>query len=220
MRLKFAITLSPPTNINRLPPDSPVTFAPMEAIQDGLGGLDTSKTAPLAELKAGSYNLFSNGDVLLAKVTPCFENGKKCLAHDLTGGIGYATSEVHVMRPKQEKISPRFLMYLLSSDQFRTEGIISMTGSGGLKRVSAEAVLNHRIVIEDVAKQSVIADYLDGETRRIDELIKKKTRFIALLREKRAAVIDHAVTKGIDRTVEMKPSGVDWLGDILSLIHI
>ncbi|AIT79628.1 restriction endonuclease [Novosphingobium pentaromativorans US6-1] len=92
--------------------------------------------------------------------------------------------------------------------------MISMTGSGGLKRVSAEAVLNHRIVIEDVAKQSVIADYLDGETRRIDELIKKKTRFIALLREKRAAVIDHAVTKGIDRTVEMKPSGVDWLGDI------
>lgn len=214
MRLKFAITFSPSTSTKRLAPDTPVTFAPMEAIQDGMGGLDTSRTAPLTDLKAGSYNVFSDGDVLLAKVTPCFENGKKCLAHDLTGGIGFATSEVHVMRPKQEKISPQFLMYLLSSDRFKTEGIISMTGSGGLKRVSAEAVLNHRIVVDDVLEQSAIADYLDRETGRIDGLIEKKTRFIALLKEKRAAVIDHAVTKGIDRNVEMKPSGLDWLGDI------
>jgi len=103
---------------------------------------------------------------------------------------------------------------LLSSDRFKTEGIISMTGSGGLKRVSAEAVLNHRIVVDDVLEQSAIADYLDRETGRIDGLIEKKTRFIALLKEKRAAVIDHAVTKGIDRNVEMKPSGLDWLGDI------
>lgn len=214
MRLKFAITFSPPTSTKRLAPDMPVTFAPMEAIQDGMGGLDISRTAPLADLKAGSYNVFSDGDVLLAKVTPCFENGKKCLAHDLTGGIGFATSEVHVMRPKQEKISPQFLMYLLSSDQFKTEGIISMTGSGGLKRVSAEAVLNHRIAIEDVSEQSAIADFLDNETGRIDGLIERKTRFIALLKEKRAAVIDHAVTKGIDPSAEVKPSGLDWLGDI------
>jgi len=214
MRLKFAITFSPTTSTKRLAPDTPVTFAPMEAIQDGMGGLDTSRTAPLADLKAGSYNVFSDGDVLLAKVTPCFENGKKCLAHDLTGGIGFATSEVHVMRPKQEKISPQFLMYLLSSDRFKTEGIISMTGSGGLKRVSAEAVLNHRIVIDDVSEQSAIADYLDNETGQIDGLIEKKTRFIALLKEKRAAVIDHAVTKGIDQNAEMKPSGVEWIGDI------
>lgn len=214
MRLKFAITFSPSTSTKRLAPDTPVTFAPMEAIQDGMGGLDTSRTALLADLKAGSYNVFSDGDVLLAKVTPCFENGKKCLAHDLTGGIGFATSEVHVMRPKQEKISPQFLMYLLSSDRFKTEGIISMTGSGGLKRVSAEAVLNHRIVVDDVSEQSAIADYLDRETGRIDGLVENKTRFIALLKEKRAAVIDHAVTKGIDRNVEMKPSGVEWIGDI------
>ena len=214
MRLKFAITFSPSTSTKRLAPDTPVTFAPMEAIQDGMGGLDTSRTALLADLKTGSYNVFSDGDVLLAKVTPCFENGKKCLAHDLTGGIGFATSEVHVMRPKQEKISPQFLMYLLSSDRFKTEGIISMTGSGGLKRVSAEAVLNHRIVVDDVSEQSAIVDYLDRETGRIDGLVENKTRFIALLKEKRAAVIDHAVTKGIDRNVEMKPSGVEWIGDI------
>lgn len=214
MRLKYAIKFSPSAKTKRLADDTPVTFAPMEAIKDGMGGLDASRTAPLAELKSGSYNVFSNGDVLLAKVTPCFENGKKCLAQNLIGGVGFATSEVHVMRPKEEKISPKFLMYLLSSDQFRTEGIISMTGSGGLKRVSAEAVLNHRIVIESVSEQTAIADYLDNETGRIDGLVEKKTRFIALLREKRAAVIDHAVTKGIDRNAEMKSSGVAWIGDI------
>ena len=63
-------------------------------------------------------------------------------------------------------------------------------------------------------EQTIIADYLDREIGRIDGLIDKKTRFIALLKEKRAAFIDQAVTKGIDRNPEMKPSGVEWIGDI------
>jgi type I restriction enzyme S subunit len=70
------------------------------------------------------------------------------------------------------------------------------------------------IPLPAMAQQSAIADYLDRETGRIDGLIEKKTRFISVLKEKRAAVIDHAVTKGIDRNVEMKTSGVEWIGDI------
>ena len=212
MRLKFAINFSPSTNTRRFAPDMPVTFAPMEAIHDGMGGLDISRTAPIADLKAGSYNVFSEGDVLLAKVTPCFENGKKCLAHDLTGGIGFATSEVHVIRPNQGKISPQFLMYLLSSEQFKAEGIISMTGSGGLKRVSAEAVLNHRIVVDDVSEQSAIADYLDRETGQIDGLIEKKSSFAALLKEKCLAFSDAAVTGSSAK--ELRDSGIPWASRI------
>jgi type I restriction enzyme S subunit len=89
-----------------------------------------------------------------------------------------------------------------------------MTGAGGLKRVSAEAVRNYVVKISNSDGQTAIARFLDRETGRIDGLIEKKTRFIALLKEKRAAVITHAVTKGIDPDAPMRDSGVDWLGRV------
>ena len=86
---------------------------------------------------------------------------------------------------------------------------------GGMRQSLKYDDMRHLpLVFPPLEEQSDIVDHLDGETGRIDGLIEKKTRFIALLKEKRAAVIDHAVTKGIDRNAEMKPSGLDWLGDI------
>lgn len=85
------------------------------------------------------------------------------------------------------------------------------TGIPGLSRDDAH---ERRLEIPTIAAQSATANYLDRETGQIDGLIEKKTRFIALLKEKRAAVIDHAVTEGIDRNAERKPAGLDWLGDI------
>ena len=179
IRLRHMLRLSPSAKeINGLKPDDDVTFAPMEAIGDGLGGLDASGTKPLIEVQSGSYNYFSDGDVLLAKVTPCFENGKKALASGLTNGVGFATSEVHVLRPDPSKLDERFLFYLLSSEDFRAEGMKSMTGAGGLKRISDGAVLNYRPQITNLAQQKKIAAFLDRETVRIDGLISKKEQFV------------------------------------------
>lgn len=213
-RLKFSVALSPSAKTRRLRADDPVSFIPMDAIKDGLGGVDGSRAEPLSVMTAGSYNFVANDDVLLAKVTPCFENGKKGRAEGLINGVGYATSEVYVLRPDASRIDPDFLLYLLSSEDFRFEGIRSMTGAGGLKRVSAEAVRNYDVKISSLEDQVAIARFLDRETGRIDGLIEKKTRFIALLKEKRAAVITHAVTKGIDPDAPMKDSGQDWLGRV------
>ncbi len=214
MRLRYAIEMSPRVNTHHLPDDAQVTFAPMEVISDGLGGMDTSRAEPLKDLVSGSYNPFESGDILLAKVTPCFENGKKALVPELPNKVGFATSEVHVLRPDTAKIDDKFVVYVLSSRPFMFEGVRSMTGAGGLKRVSPLAVLDHRLVVTDIRQQREIATYLDRETRRIDDLIAEKGSFIALLREKRVAVISHAVTKGIDADAPMKPSGVEWIGDI------
>lgn len=213
-RLKFSVALSPSAKIRRLRADDPVSFIPMDAIKDGLGGIDGSRAEPLSVMTAGSYNFVANDDVLLAKVTPCFENGKKGRAEGLINGVGFATSEVYVLRPDASRIDPDFLLYLLSSEDFRFEGIRSMTGAGGLKRVSAEAVRNYDVKISNRDDQVAIARFLDRETGLIDGLIEKKTRFIALLKEKRAAVITHAVTKGFDPDAPMKDSGVDWLGRV------
>ncbi|MCL3881029.1 restriction endonuclease subunit S [Marivita sp. GX14005] len=157
MRLRHLLSVAPsPSEIGEIGDGDEVTFAPMDALQDGLGGLDTSITKPLGEVRSGSYNFFADGDVLLAKVTPCFENGKKALATKLMNGIGFATSEVHVVRPNRSKLDPQFLIYLLSSEDFRAEGLKSMTGAGGLKRVSEKAILNYRLVVTDLPTQKRI----------------------------------------------------------------
>jgi len=165
----------------------------MEAVKDGLGGLSEMEIRPAAQLASGSYNYFENGDILLAKVTPCFENGKKALAAGLENGAGYATSEVHVIRPKRSKIEPRFLLYLLSAEDFRAEGMASMTGAGGLRRVSEAAILNYRPKVTDLATQKAIADFLDRETARIGQLIEKKQRLVEVLNEHVVAEREAAV---------------------------
>ena len=201
-RLKFLVRLSPSASEKSMSPEDDVSFVPMKAIHDGPKGIDPSHRIPFQEAQSGSYTYFSSGDVLLAKVTPCFENGKKGLAEDLRNDVGYATSEVCVLRPNTSKIHPKFLIYLLSSEDFRSNAIASMTGVGGLKRISAEAVRDHPVTITDVCHQALIVQFLDRETTRIDGLVEKKGRFIKLLKEKRAALITHAVTKGIDENVD------------------
>lgn len=199
IRLRFMLQVAPSAReVENLTAEDEVTFAPMDALDDGLGGLDASMCRPLGEVAAGSYNYFREGDVLLAKVTPCFENGKKALARGLINGVGFATSEVHVFRPTPGKLDARFLMYLFSSEDFRAEGMKSMTGAGGLKRVSDAAILNYRPHVIDVDLQRKVADFLDREMG-VFEVIKDRTKAsIGRLREYRAALITSAVTGQID----------------------
>lgn len=200
-----------PNEIRGLGDSDEVTFAPMEALADGLGGLNVSLTKPLGEVARGSYNYFAEGDVLLAKVTPCFENGKKAIAHGLTNGVGFATSEVHIIRPDMRKIDTRFLRYLFCSEDFRADCMKSMTGAGGLRRVSENALLNYRLIITDRSTQKSIADFLDRETAHIDQLIGKKGRLTELLGEKLEDDILRAVTLGIDPDVELVPEDeLEW----------
>jgi len=192
----------------------------MDALADGLGGLDTSQTRTFSEVSAGSYNYFEDGDILIAKVTPCFENGKKALAHGLTNGMGFATSEVHVIRTDGHRIHPRYLLYILCSEDFRAAGMASMTGAGGLRRVSEAAILNYRPHITDVAAQKEIADFLDFETARINDIIDQiggqitaraaePGTFLSLLYEKRSSLITAAVTGQIDVSTWPKRGAID-----------
>jgi len=196
-----------------LPQDTEVTFAPMEALSDGLGGLDGASRRLLSDVASGSYSYFAEGDILLAKVTPCFENGKKAIARGLANGIGFATSEVHVIRPDTRHVDTSYLRYLFCSEQFRAAGIASMTGAGGLRRVSEEAVLNFRVPIADIVLQRRIADFLDRETARIDQLIESKERQNAALEEGHQAFVSQAVTHGLTKTM-MKPSGLPWVPEL------
>ena len=213
IRLRHCLRIGPSRREADLDSRELVTFAPMEVIADGKGGLDASLTKPFEELSTGSYNYFAEGDVLLAKVTPCFENGKRAVAIGLHGGVGFATSEVHVLRPDPRKLHTPFLMHLLGSRPFVSAGVASMTGAGGLRRVSERAILDFPLPIQDINEQRLIADRLDMETRRLETLIDAKRRQAEVLLEREEGTFADVVT-GRDRSGDKVHSGVEWIGEI------
>ena len=211
-RLKFYIKLNPSKNeIKSSSSDSKATFLPMENIYAD-GTIDVSKEKTIDDV-ASRFTYFREGDVLLAKITPCFENGKSAIASDLKNKIGFGTTEIQVLRSNNNS-TERFLYYLINSNRFMKFGETRMTGSAGQKRVPTKFIKNFRQGFPPLKEQKTIADFLDRETGRIEELIEKKKKLIELLEEKRQATITQAVTKGLDSDVEMKDSGIEWLGEI------
>ena len=188
----------------------------MEALSDGLGGLNVEQKRTFSDVASGSYNYFENGDVLLAKVTPCFENGKKAIATNLTNGAGFATSEVFVIRPDIDNLDTCFLNYVFSSEDFRHQAMPSMTGAGGLRRISEDSIKNYYLKVTDLTTQRRIANFLDRETARIDRLIEKKKRLVELLGEERSAAISSAVTVGLASETKLVPTTSNYLPQIPS----
>ncbi|MBX3279774.1 MAG: restriction endonuclease subunit S [Acidobacteria bacterium] len=188
-----------------------VTFLPMEAIGDQ-GDLDLSNVRRSEDVQSG-YSRFRDGDVVIAKITPCFENGKGALIRGTLTGIGYGTTELHVLTPGPE-VDGHFLYYVTMSPRFRNLGQASMTGAAGQQRVSEEFVRDFRIPVPPLSQQRAIANYLDCETSRLDALVAAKERLLELLAEKRRALITRAVTRGLDPCATLRDSGLPWLGKI------
>jgi type I restriction enzyme S subunit len=193
----------------------------MDAVGE-YGGLNLETAKQIGEI-GGSYTEFQNGDVVVAKITPCFENGKGALASGLVNGAALGTTELHVLRPLPG-LERRFLFYLTISSTYRKTGEAEMYGAGGQKRVPPEFNKDFRIPLPPLPEQRVISDFLDRETEKIDTLVSKKRTLIERLKEKRTALISRTVTRGLppeaacaaglDPHPKLKSSGIDWLGDV------
>ena len=210
-RLRFVVrTGITKREVADLDPETEVSFVPMEAVRE-YGGIDLDSTKPLADVVDG-YTYFCTGDVIVAKITPCFENGKGALATGLCNHVGFGTTELYVLRASF-RVEPRFLLYLTLGHHFRRIGTASMYGAGGQKRISEDFIRDFRHPVPGLLEQRAIADFLDRETSKIDALVAKKERLIELLQEKRTALITRAVTRGLDPNVPIKDSGIEWLGE-------
>lgn len=209
VRLRHHIKLNPgKSEVRHLSSDTNVTFLPMEAIDDGFGGINSLAQTKSLDDVAGSYTYFAEGDVLLAKVTPCFENGKKALAVGLESGIGFGTSELHVLRITKG-LMPDYLLLLLSTSRFKAEGCISMTGAGGLKRVSERAILDFRFHLPAEEKQRHISAIIRSEIKPIESIINKTNQSILTLQRFRTSLITEAVTGQLDIKAWKKKGGTD-----------
>jgi type I restriction enzyme S subunit len=206
--LRYVCQLYPSVDFSKFEDDDELTFLPMDKVKSGYFVPNTDKFSKYTP----SYNAFENGDIVLAKVTPCFENGNIAIAEKLESDKGFGSSELFVIRPSA--VNRKFLFYYFQSSAFKQEGEASMTGAGGLKRVSPDLLRQHHLPFPEEKTQRLIADYLDRETARIDALVTEKEKMLALLEEKRAELIGRAVTRGLDPDAPLKPSGLDWLGDI------
>ena len=212
-KLKFTCIVNPPkSEVNNLPDDFKISFLPMDKIgEDGKLTLDEIKN--LAEVKNG-FTYFRDGDVIIAKITPCFENGKGSLCNELENGVGFGTTELHVLRPQKE-FDPLFTFYWTRSDPFMQTGESLMYGAAGQKRIPTEFIKDFVIAYPKLIKeQETIAKFLKNQLTQIDEDIDKNQKLIGLLKEKRNTLINKVMTKGLHYTIPMKHSGIEWIGKI------
>lgn len=195
-RIRQKATINPNKGeVSFFPKNTELQFLPMECIGVD-GSLNLENTRILSDVETG-YTFFAEGDVVYAKITPCFENGKGAIMNGLHHGYGFGTTELTVLRPKKD-ISANYLYYITISDVFRKIGQSWMYGAGGQKRVPDEFVKNLFLGWPPYKEYIFITDYLDIETAKIDGLIQKIEFSMELLREYRASLISACVTGKID----------------------
>jgi len=182
----------------------------LEHIESATGRLasspETSASGEDERESEGTSSLFRAGDVLFGKLRPYLAKVWK------PSFEGRCSTELLVLRGNGEVTAPVLAYQLLSPAFIRW--INSMTYGTKMPRANAAQVKGAYVVVAPPREQRAIAAFLDRETAKIDALVAKKERLIELLQEKRAALISHAVTKGLDPSVPMKESGVEWLGEI------
>ena len=158
-----------------------VSFVPMKNLGIAVRQVDLNEERPLKKVY-GSYTYFADNDVLLAKITPCFENGKLGIVRGLTNGVGFGSSEYIVFRSKGD-IIPEYLLYFLSQDSFRYAGAQAMTGAVGHKRVSKEFIENQLIPLPPLSEQQRIVSILDEVFEGIGKAVANVERNIENSRE-------------------------------------
>ena len=167
-----------------------VSFIPMESLGISQKYFDASRVRTLKEV-AGSYTYFANGDVLLAKITPCFENGKLGIARNLKNGVGFGSSEYIVFRTLPA-LHNEYLYYFLFRKSFIEEGSARMTGAVGHKRVAKEFIENTLIILPPFAKQEAIVtklDELSAEIKGLEAIYQQK---LTALDELKKSILNQA----------------------------
>ncbi len=182
--------INPRADIKNLPKDMEISFVPMKAVDEKDGIITIRETRKLSEVSKG-YTYFANNDVLFAKITPCMENGKSVIARDLKNGIGFGSTEFHVLRTKGE-ILPELIHYHLRQKSFREEARKRMTGSAGQKRVPKDFLEKSKIILPSLPEQQKIVKYLDSLSEKVRKIqnLQSETEMELKLLEK--AVLNNA----------------------------
>ena len=187
--LRELCILRPPKNeaLSHLKGTDEVSFLPMEDLNIRERNTIPHKSRALSEVH-GSYTFFAEGDVLLAKVTPCFENGKMGVASNLLNGVGFGSSEYIVFRTTKSMINS-YLFYVLMSSRFISGGKKQMLGACGLKRLSKEYVESFQIPLPPLSVQKEIVARLDKLSENVKRLEANYKQIIANCDELKKSIL-------------------------------
>ncbi|MBR0261133.1 MAG: N-6 DNA methylase [Selenomonadaceae bacterium] len=181
----------PKNEVANVADDTPVSFVEMASVSNG-GFIAEKVTRPLGEVRKGGYKYFAEGDIIIAKITPCMENGKCAIARGLTNSIGFGSTEFHVFRCRQEKILTDYLFVFLNREDIRQAAQSNMTGSSGHRRVPENFYSKLMLPLPPLDLQKKIVDEFNDVAAQIaqaDDTIKSldadiKTKFAALFEDK------------------------------------
>ena len=157
-RLKDVFIINPR---NKLDDNLDISFIPMTLIADGYSGKHSAEVRQWKEVKTG-FTHFSEGDVGVAKITPCFENRKSTVFMNLTNGYGAGTTELHILRPIGNNILSQYLLAYLKSDYFVDNGKQTFTGAVGQQRISKEYIENVHFPIPPKSEQERIVQIINN----------------------------------------------------------
>lgn len=190
--------LNPPRHIpDEIRSDSLVNFIPMSDVSEA-GHWSIRQLRKFGEVSSGFTNFKSN-DVLVAKITPCFENGKGAIVKGLVNGIGFGSTEFHVLRAKNG-VSPEFVSHIAQWPTFRKEAQRYMIGSAGQQRVQRLAFSRCKLGVFDGTEQKTIANILDT----LDTQIRQTEAIIAKLQQVKQGLLHDLLTRGIDANGQLR----------------
>lgn len=178
VKLGDVIEINPKkTEVNNF--DGYVSFVPMSDLNENNMYFYPNEQRKIHDVYMG-YTYFMDGDVLLAKVTPCFENGKSGVAKGLVNGIGFGSSEFYVLRADLKQILPEFIYYIIHSNNFISQGKANMTGTGGLQRLTKDYVLNYIFFLPPIEDQKQIINKINLEM----SIVEQNKRLIQIFEQK------------------------------------
>ncbi|SHK61619.1 type I restriction enzyme, S subunit [Bradyrhizobium lablabi] len=180
------------------------SFLPMAAVSEE-GRIAFEEERTVAEVKKG-YTYFERGDVLVAKITPCFENGKASRTFSLSKPFGFGSTEFHVLRVAND-VLPDFLFYKIWNSSFRELGAQNMTGSAGQKRVPADFLKRLEIRLPPLEEQRRIAAILD----KADALRRKRKSALDLLENTKNSFVEFALRKASSGKTEALGEYLDFI---------
>lgn len=194
--------------------DGTIVLRSTEQAVDGKWIIDDPARRLLSP-KERAAALLVDGDLVITKSSgSALHIGKTSLVDAQVASLGCCYSNFMQRLRCDGHTDPQFVHYLLNSPVGREQFGYGSNTTTGLANLNGTIIGNLRVAWPSPPEQRAIAAFLDRKTRQIDELIEKKRRLIELLQEKRTALISHAVTKGLNPDAPMKPSGIDWLGNV------
>ena len=169
VKLEEVAEINPKKSLIRdLPGDTEVSFVPMEDLSQREMLFRPEKSKLLGEV-IKQYTYFQEDDVILAKVTPCFQNGKSGIARGLRNNLGFGSSEFYIIRPDEKKILPEWIYFHIIMPRFIKSGKACMTGTGGLQRVPRDYVAESKISLPPLAEQRKIVAEMESHRKIVDD---------------------------------------------------